>query len=98
MKSQIEEIIRLAVEELNEQQEEDNQLSYAPDTRLIGKHAEIDSMEFVTLITIIEELISDKYDKEIRIVSDKAFSQERSPFYSIETLTDFVVELVEEAS
>ncbi len=91
-----EEIIRQAVEELNEQKETDNQLKYDPDTRLIGKHAEIDSMEFVTLITIIEELVSDEYDKDIRIVSDKAFSRERSPFYSIATLTSFVNELLEE--
>ena len=92
----IDEIIKEAVEELNEQKEPDNQLNYSPETRLIGKHAEIDSMEFVTLISIIEELISDEFDRSIRIVSDKAFSRERSPFYSIGTLTDFVAELMEE--
>ena len=92
----IDEIIKEAVEELNEQKEPANQLNYSPETRLIGKHAEIDSMEFVTLISIIEELISDEFDRSIRSVSDKAFSRERSPFYSIGTLTDFVAELMEE--
>lgn len=96
MKEQVEEIIKEAIAELNEQMDADKQLIYSTDTRLIGKHAEIDSMEFVTLVTIIEELIGDKFDKDIRIVSDKAFSRERSPFYSIKTLTDFVVELLEE--
>ena len=91
----VENIIKQAVEELNEQREE--KLSYNPETRLIGKNAEIDSMEFVTLVSIIEELISDEYDKSIRIVSDRAFSQERSPFYSIATLTNFVEELLKEA-
>ena len=97
MKSKIENIIKQAVEELNEQKDADNQLKYDPETRLIGRHAEIDSMEFVTLVSIIEELVGDEFDKDIRIVSDKAFSRERSPFYSIGTLTDFVVELVEAA-
>ena len=91
----VENIIKQAVEELNEQREE--KLSYNPETRLIGKNAEIDSMEFVTLVSIIEELISDEYDKSIRIVSDRAFSQERSPFHSIATLTTFVEELLKEA-
>ena len=54
-------------------------------------------MDFVTLITIIEELISDKLEKDIHIVSDKAFSRERSPFYSVGTLTEFIVELAKEA-
>lgn len=96
MKNKIENIIKQAVEELNEQKESDSKLSSAPDTRLIGKNAEIDSMEFVTLVSIIEELIGDEFDRDIRIVSDKAFSRERSPFYSIGTLTDFVTELVGE--
>ena len=96
MKEKVEKIIKDAVDELNEQIEAEKMLNYSPDTRLIGKHAEIDSMEFVTLVTIIEELVGDEFDKDIRIVSDKAFSKERSPFYSIGTLTDFVVELLEE--
>ncbi len=96
MKTKIENIVKQAVEELNEQKESDSKLNYSPDTRLIGKHAEIDSMEFVTLVSIIEELVGDEFDKDIRIVSDKAFSRERSPFYSIGTLIDFVTELVEE--
>ena len=90
----VENIIKQAVEELNEQREE--QLPYAPETLLMDIHSNIDSMEFVTLISIIEELVADKYDKTIRIVSDKAFSREHSPFRSIGTLTAFVEELVNE--
>ncbi len=96
MRTKIESIIKEAVDELNEQRDSEQPLKYADETRLIGKKAEIDSMEFVTLITIIEELIGDAFDKDIRIVSDKAFSREHSPFYSIATLTDFVTELMEQ--
>ncbi len=96
MKNKIENIVRQAVEELNEQKETDKQLVFSPETRLIGKDAAIDSMEFVTLVTIIEELVGDEFDKDIRIVSDRAFSSDRSPFNSIGTLTEFVVELVGE--
>lgn len=95
MEEKIKSIMKEAVEELNEQLENEDKLEYAEDVRLIGKNAKIDSMDFVTLITIIEELISDKFDKDIHIVSDSAFSRERSPFYSIGTLSGFVRELVE---
>ena len=95
MESKVESVIKQAVEELNQQQEIEHRLVYNPDARLIGTHAEIDSMEFVTLITIIEELIGDEFDRDIRIVSDKAFSRERSPFYSFSSLKDYIIELLE---
>lgn len=97
MEEKIKNIIEEAIEELNEQLDDDKKLAYSEEVRLIGKKANVDSMDFVTLITIIEELISDKLDKDIHIVSDKAFSRERSPFYSVGTLTEFIVELAKEA-
>ena len=95
MKTKVESIVKQAVEELNEQREADKKLVFARETKLIGKNAEVDSMEFITLISIIEELLADEFGKDIRIVSDKAFSMEHSPFRSIETLTDFIAGLLE---
>lgn len=96
MQEKIKKIIIEAIEELNEQLDEEQQVAYSEDLRLIGKNAALDSMDFVTLITILEELIEDKLDKSIEIVSDKAFSRTNSPFYSIATLEEFVLELVNE--
>lgn len=95
MKEKITNIMREAIEELNEQMEE--KLVYSEELRLIGKSAVVDSMEFVTLVSIIEEYVMDELDLDIHIVSDKAFSRERSPFYSVATLIDFICELIEEA-
>ncbi len=96
MKDQIREILKESVDELNEQLDDEKKILFSEDVRLIGKKSLLDSMDFVTLITIIEERISDQMDRDIRIVSDKAFSMERSPFYSIGTLIDYVTELVGE--
>ena len=96
MKEKIRGIVKDSVEELNEQLDDDKVIEFSEDVRLIGKKSVLDSMDFVTLITIIEERISDQLDLDIRIVSDKAFSMERSPFYSLGTLIDFVTEIVEE--
>ena len=88
------EILKEAIQELNEQLDE--KISYDEELRLIGKDAALDSMGIVVFVTIIEELIDDKFNCLIEIVSDKAFSREYSPFYSIGTLKEFVVELINE--
>lgn len=93
MQDKIKAIIKQAIDELNEQLEE--KIDYTDNVKLMGKGAVMDSMDFVTLVTIIEEMISNEFDKDIRLVSDKAFSRENSPFNSIQTLTYFVIELLE---
>ena len=37
-----------------------------------------------------------KYNKTIHLVNEKAFSQKRSPFYSIETISAYIEELLKE--
>ena len=93
---EIKEILKIAIDELNEQLEDDEKIEFSENTKFIGSHACIDSITFVTLISIIEELIEDKYDKTIHLVNEKAFSQKRSPFYSIETISAYIEELLKE--
>lgn len=93
---EIKDLIKESIDELNEQLDDDKQLMYSSEVRLLGKNASIDSMEFVTFITILEERISDELDQDIKIVSDKAFSRERSPFLSFESLEEFVTELIKD--
>ncbi|MBQ9688407.1 hypothetical protein IJV79_02085 [bacterium] len=96
MKDQIKEILKEAIEELNTQLEDDEQVAFNDETRFIGSHAAIDSISFVTLVSIIEEIIEDKMDVSIQLVNEKAFSSKRSPFYSIETMVQYIEELIKE--
>lgn len=89
-------IIRDAVDELNEQMGENQRIAYSEELRLIGSKAALDSISFVTLIAIIEDLISERLEKDLIIVNDKAFSMERSPFYSIGSLASYIEELLKE--
>lgn len=95
-KEKIREIVKAAVDELNEQL--DDPIVFDESVRLIGKGADLDSMSFVTLITTIEELIEDELDMEIEIVSDRAFSREHSPFATVESLEEFILTLLNEGS
>ena len=96
MDESIHSIIRDAVDELNEQMVENQRIAYAEELRLIGSKAALDSISFVTLIAIIEDLISERLEKDLIIVNDKAFSMERSPFHSIKSLASYIEDLLNE--
>ncbi len=97
MKEEIKQIIKNAVDELNEQLDDDEKIILTEDTRFVGSKSRIDSINFVTLVSIIEELIENKYSKKIYLVNEKAFSSKHSPFYSVETMSDYILELLKEA-
>ena len=94
MKDKVEEIMREAIDELNEQREEGEKLTCSDDLRLMGKSAAIASMDLVMLISILEELIADKFGKTVRLVSYESFASRRTPFYSVGTLTEYIVDLL----
>ena len=94
LKENIEAIIRDALDEVNEQRGEDRKLEYSLGMRIMGRDSELGSLDFVTLVMVVEELVSERLGKDISIVSDQAFSQERSPFATAESLADFISELV----
>lgn len=98
MEEKVKKIIIDAIEELNEQLEVNQKIEYKEDLKLVGSKSVLDSISFVTLVAIIEDLISERFDQNIVIVNDKAFSQERSPFYSVTTLSNYIVDLIKEES
>ena len=67
-------------------------------TRLIGKKAVLDSLGLVNLIVSIEQQLSDDHDISITIADERAMSQEKSPFRTIGSLSDYICLLIEEQS
>jgi len=65
------------------------------DTVLMGKHEFIlDSFGLATVVLEIEELISEKYDKTVSIMGSDVFSVDDSPFRTVGTLADYLIELM----
>ena len=95
MKEKIQEIILGSLKEFNEEKSKDEALEISNDTTLLDVNGKLDSLDFITLIVIIESNIFDKLSKNITIVSEKAFSKKYSPFKDVESLTEFIVELLE---
>ena len=88
-------IIYLAIDDYNELNQ-NAKIIKDEDTFLYGDNGNIDSLGLVNLILSIEEKLMDKYNKNIILADDKAFSEENSPFKNISTLTKFIQKKVNE--
>lgn len=96
MQEKIRELIAKAIDEINEQLEDEQKVVVTEDTRFIGKNACLDSISFVTCISILEELIEENFNKNVQLVNEKAFSEKNSPFYSVETLSNYIETMISE--
>jgi len=71
-------------------------VSYSDDLVLwSNKDSLFDSMALVAFVSAIETTIADTLGKSVSIVSEKAFSQQHSPFRTMETLGLFLEKLIE---
>jgi acyl carrier protein len=95
MKEKIKNVILDSLKEFNEEKGEGEALEISKDTILLDKKGKLDSLDFVTLVIIIESNIFNKLGKNITIVSEKAFSKKYSPFKDVKSLIEFIVELLE---
>lgn len=66
------------------------------DTRLLGSESGIDSLDLVNIIVVIEDKVEDEYGESITIANEEAMSRAKSPFINIESLAQYVNELLSE--
>jgi acyl carrier protein len=93
-----EKIKALVIDSLNELKETNNlDFDVTDETILLGENSVMDSYDFVSFVSNLEEKIADAFDKPITIVSEKAFSKKYSPFKTIDRITDYIIELMNEA-
>lgn len=89
--------VRQAIEEVNEQLPPEQRVDSSPNAKLFGQGAPLDSLGLVNLIVAVEEALTDELDLEITLANEKAMSRRSSPFQSVDSLLDFVEELIQEA-
>ena len=97
MKNRIEKIIIETLNEINEELENENLNNPTSETKLYGGSGALDSLALVSLITDLEDRISDEFEKDIILADEKAMSQRTSPFRNVETLANYIQKLLEEA-
>ena len=90
MKDKIVNIIIKSLKELNSTFEDPVFEKPTLDTQIFGLNCRLDSLGLVALISSIEGKISDEFNKEIIIASEKTMSQKSSPFKSVQSLADYL--------
>lgn len=85
------EIIYRALRNLNEELEEDKRVALAPDTRLFGPDASLDSLSLVSVIVDVETAVADELGRAVSLTDDTAMTQAVSPFSNVTTLADYIV-------
>ena len=63
-------------------------------TSLVGQAAVVDSLGLVTLILDLEQSIQEDWGVSIALADEKAMSRRNSPFLTVESLTQYVWEVL----
>ena len=98
LKEQVSQIIFDTIEEINQQLPEGSRLQKSKETILLGKNGKLDSLGLVNFIVATEQRVEDELGTIITLADEKAMSQKVSPFKSINTLINYITELLEEPS
>ena len=98
MKEQIFEIIKVAIEELNEELEYEELENVTADTPIFGGETGIDSLSLVSLVVEVEGNVNDAFDANVILADEKAMSSRNSPYRNVAAFTEFVLERLGEKS
>ena|SRR5919197_67390 len=75
----------------------DRQLSKTTESRLLGSHSALNSLQLVSLIIGIEREVEDTFGVALTLADERALSMKESPFRTIESLANYIGVLVSEA-
>lgn len=90
----VKDIVIATIQEVLDSFSDEEKIIVDENTELFGKNSKIDSMTLVSVIVDIEEMLSEKYEKEICLTDDEAMTREQSPFDTVQTLSDYIEELI----
>jgi len=90
-KNQIVEIIFKCIEEFNT--ENGGHIACDLNAKFFGIDNGLDSLGLVNLIVNIEDSVNENFNIAIALADEKAMSQTRSPFGSIDKLADYILSL-----
>jgi D-alanine--poly(phosphoribitol) ligase subunit 2 len=86
------EMVYETIDEMNETLGEQGKLVKSPQTQLFGCSGNLDSIGIVTFIVMLEQNIADKYGYLVTLADEKALSRRISPFLTVESLAEYLVE------
>ncbi|XUP89239.1 hypothetical protein B6658_007390 [Campylobacter coli] len=64
-------------------------------TKIYGVEGNLDSLALVGLVSDLESIIADEFGVDLVLASDKTMSQKNSPFKDVESLSNYILALME---
>ena len=96
MEEKIQNIIMQALKNLADELENPELENPNVQTKIHGNEGNLDSLALVSFITDVEEMIDLEFNTNITLADEKAMSSRNSPFKDVETLTQYIQNLLEE--
>lgn len=87
-------VIFRALQALNTERSPEAQIQISSATPLFGVDAAIDSLGFVSVITDVETALNVDFGLDISLADDRAMSRPQSPYETVATLRDYILELI----
>ena len=94
-KQRVSEIILSALRDVISELPEEDRYDVSEATSLYGSQSGLDSLGLVSLIIEVEQQINDEYNVLISLSDENALSQKSSPFRTVQTLNEYICNLLE---
>lgn len=94
MKEQITQIVLNGIKVINQNLDKPLPVEDTSQCPIYGTSDGIDSISLVALISVIEESIENEMNKSIILADEKAMSRRNSPFLNVNTLVEYINQLI----
>lgn len=96
MKEKVDALVLAAVRDLGAELNLPDLAAPGPELRLFGSSSVLDSMALVSLIADLEGRIATEFGRVLVLADERAVSQLRSPFRTVASLSDHIVQRLQE--
>jgi acyl carrier protein len=85
-----------AIDEINTQLSDDQKLEKDAATSLYGEGGKLDSLGLVQFIVAVEQGVRDTFGFSVTLATERAMSQQHSPFRTVQSIINYITILLEE--
>ncbi|MEW6471836.1 MAG: acyl carrier protein [Actinomycetota bacterium] len=82
--------------EMNSAYDADIDVARGAEAPLSGEAGVLESVELVSLIIAVEEAVEEEFGMAVALADDRAFSRSSSPFRTVGSLADYILEILGE--
>lgn len=87
---QVKDLVLDSIVAVNEEKQGDDKIPVSPDTVLLGSGSLLDSLDFILLVTNLEERLHSHTGRDIELSSGLQSFNDQNPFRTVATLSEHI--------